>query len=105
MFVLYDKDRPSPFVGEFLLKVERGSYLCPKCLEGKIAVVKEGVASNGSKYRCFKCTNKESGCDFFDIRYGDLTPPGIKVTEEMTAQDIEHIREVRRRSKSIGYRH
>ena len=105
MFILYDKDRPSPFVGEFLLKVERGSYLCPKCLEGKIAVVKEGVASNGAKYRCFKCTNKESGCDFFDIRYGDLTPPGIKVTEEMTAQDIEHIREVRRRSKSIGYRH
>ena len=104
MYVLYDKDRPSPFVGEFLLRVERGSYLCPKCLEGKIAVVKEGVASNGSKYRCFKCTNKESGCDFFDIRYGDLTPPGIKVTEEMTAQDIERIREARRKSRSIGYR-
>lgn len=104
MFVLYDKDKPSPFISEFLLKLERGSYLCPKCLEGKIIGVKDGMASNGSKYRCFKCTNKEGGCDFFDIKYGDLTPPGIKITEEMTAQDIERIREVRRKSRSIGYR-
>lgn len=104
MFVLYDQSKPSPFISEFLLKIERGSYLCPKCLEGKIIGVKDGLASNGSKYRCYKCTNKESGCDFFEIKYGDLTPPGIKITEEMTAQDIERIREARRKSRSIGYR-
>ena len=46
MFVLYDKDKPSPFISEFLLKLERGSYLCPKCLEGKIIGVKDGMASN-----------------------------------------------------------
>lgn len=61
--------------------------------------VKEGVASNGTRYRCFKCTNKEGGCYFFDTKYGDLTPPGIKITEDMTAQDIEKIKEARRNSR------
>lgn len=103
MYVLYDQEKPSPFVGEFMLKVERGSYLCPKCLEGKIIAVKEGIAANKTKYRCFKCTNKESGCDFFEVKYGDLTPPGIKITDDMTAQDVERIRETRRRSKAMGY--
>lgn len=102
MYVLYDQDKPSPFVGEFMLKVERGSYLCPKCLEGKIIAVKDGIAANKTKYRCFKCTNKESGCDFFEVKYGDLTPPGIKITDDMTAQDVERIRETRRRSKAKG---
>lgn len=97
MYVLYDQRKPSPFISEFLLKIERGSYLCPKCLEGKIIGVKDGFASNGAKYRCYKCTNKESGCDFFETQYGDLTPPGIKVTEDMTVQDVERLREVRRR--------
>lgn len=97
MYVLYDQRKPSPFISEFLLKLERGSYLCPKCLEGKIIGVKDGFASNGAKYRCYKCTNKESGCDFFETQYGDLTPPGIKVTEDMTVQDVERLREVRRR--------
>lgn len=103
MFVLYDQDKPSPFIGEFMLKVERGSYLCPKCLEGKVVRFAEGLASNGTKYRCFKCTNKESGCDFFETKYGDLTPPGIKITDDMTAQDVERIREARRRSRAMGY--
>ena len=97
MYVLYDQNKPSPFVGEFMLKVEKGSYLCPKCLEGKIVPVKEGMATNGAKYRCFSCTNKEGGCDFFETKYGDLTPPGIKITDDMTAQDVERIRETRRR--------
>lgn len=96
MYVLYDQRKPSPFISEFLLKIERGSYLCPKCLEGKIIGVKDGFASNGAKYRCYKCTNKESGCDFFETKYGDLTPPGIKVTEDMTVQDVEKLREARR---------
>lgn len=105
MYVLYDKDKPSPFVGEFMLKVERGSYLCPKCLEGKVVPVTDGVASNGAKYRCFKCTNKEGGCDFFEIKYGDLTPPGINITDEMTAQDVERIREARRHSRTTGFKY
>ena len=98
MFVLFDKDKPSPFVGEFLLKVEKGSYLCPRCLEGKVITVKEGTTTNGVKYRCFSCSNKESGCDFFETKYGDITSPGIKITDKMTAQDVEKLREARRKA-------
>ena len=96
MYVLYDQKRPSPFIGEFLLRVEVGSYLCPRCLEGKMISIKDGETSNGDKYRSFVCSNHEGGCDFFETKYGDLTPPGIKITEEMTAQDVERLREARR---------
>lgn len=65
MYILYDQQRPSPFIGEFLLKLEIGSY-------------------------------------FFETRFGDLTPPGTLVTEDMTAQDIERMRENRRRAKTTG---
>ena len=102
MYILYDQQRPSPFIGEFLLKLEIGSYLCPKCLEGKIVPVKDGISSNGVAYRSFTCTNNEAGCDFFETRFGDLTPPGTLVTEDMTAQDIERMRENRRRAKQSG---
>lgn len=104
MYVLYDENKPSPFISEFLLKVERGSYLCPKCLEGKLVAVKDGTATNGNPYRCFKCSNNEGGCDFFETVYGDLTPPGIKITNDMTAQDIERMRAFRRAEKrAIGF--
>lgn len=101
MYVLYDKDRPSPFIGEFLLKLDIGSYLCPKCLEGRVTSFSNGVTSNGQKYRSYKCSNNYAGCDFFETRYGDLTPPGILITENMTAQDVEAMRENRRRSKNL----
>lgn len=99
MYVLYDKKKPSPFISEFLLKVEVGSYLCPRCLEGKMVAIKDGETTNGEKYRSFVCSNNEGGCDFFETKYGDLTPPGIKITEEMTAQDVERLREERRISR------
>lgn len=102
MYVLYDQQRPSPFISEFLLKLEIGSYLCPRCLEGKIVPVKDGTSSNGAAYRSFTCTNNEAGCDFFETRFGDLTPPGTLVTEDMTAQDLERMRENRRRAKQSG---
>ena len=98
MYVLFDQDKPSPFVGEFLLKVEKGSCLCPRCLEGKVMTVKEGTTTNGVKYRCFSCSNKEGGCDFFETKYGDITSPGIKITDKMTAQDVEKLREARRKA-------
>lgn len=99
MYVLYDQKRPSPFIGEFLLRIERGSYLCPRCLEGKIVAIKDGETANGEKYRSFVCSNREGCCDFFETKYGDLTPPGIKITEDMTAQDIEKLREERRSNR------
>lgn len=83
-------------------KLDIGSYLCPKCLEGKIVITKKGIASNGVPYCSFKCTNNEAICDFSETRFGDLTPPGTLVTEDMTAQDIERMRENRRRSNNSG---
>jgi hypothetical protein len=99
MYILYDQKRPSPFISEFLLKIEVGSYLCPRCLEGKMVVIKDGQTANGEKYRSFVCSNNEGGCDFFETEYGDLTPPGIRITEEMTAQDVEKLREKRRNAR------
>ena len=99
MYVLYDQKRPSSFISEFLLKIEVGSYLCPKCLEGKMVAIKDGETSNGDKFRSFVCSNNAGGCDFFETKYGDLTPPGILITEEMTAQDVEKLREERRRER------
>ena len=99
MYVLYDQSKPSPFIGEFLLRIERGSYLCPRCLEGKMTKIKEGTTSAGDAYASYVCSNKEAGCDFFETKYGDLTPPGILVTDEMTAQDIERLRENRRNAR------
>lgn len=97
MYVLYDQRKPSPFIEEFLVKLEVGSYLCPKCMSGKLSVVKEGKAANGSAYRCYKCSNSEGGCDYFETVFGEFTPPpGIKITDKMTAQDIERMREGRR---------
>lgn len=101
MYVLYEKKKPSPFISEFLLKLEIGSFLCPKCLEGSMVPIKDGVTINGTDYRSFVCSNKEAGCDFFETKYGDLTPPGILITEDMTAQDVEALREGRRKTRGI----
>lgn len=99
MYILYDKKRPSPFISEFMLRLEVGSYICPKCLEGKVEAIKDGELTNGTRYRSFTCSNYEAGCDFFETKFGDLTPPGILVTEKMTAQDVEKMRERRRRQR------
>lgn len=98
MYILFDQKKPSPFISEFLLQIEKGSYLCPRCLEGKMIAIKESITSNGRKYRSFICSNKDGGCDFFETKYGDLTPPGIQITDEMTSQDVEKLREFRRKS-------
>ena len=100
MYVLYDQSKPSPFIGEFLLRIERGSYLCPRCLEGKMTKIKEGTTASGDSYASYVCSNKEAGCDFFETKYEDLTPPGILVTDEMTSQDIERLREARRNART-----
>ena len=102
MYVLYNEQRPSPFISEFLLKLEVGSHLCPKCLEGKVIPFKDGISSNGSPYRSFCCSNYEGGCDFFETKFNDLTPPGILITEDVTAQDVERMRENRRQTRRIG---
>ena len=97
-YVLYDPSHPSIFISEFKINLEVGSYLCPKCLEGKVKAIGDGITVNGDEYRSFACTNNEAGCDFFETRYGnDITSPGILITENMTAEDVEQLRMNRRR--------
>ena len=103
MYVLYDQNHPSPFIGEFQTKLQVGNYLCPRCLEGQVKPIKDGISTNGKAYRIFKCSNHEAGCDFFEIRLGNLTPPGIKITEQTTAEDIERLRQKRRMTPRIGF--
>ena len=105
MYVLYDQKRPSPFISEFMLRLEVGSRICPRCLEGIITPVKDGLSAIGVPYRSFICSNFEARCDFYETKFGDLTPPGILVTEETTAKDIEMLRNKRRSTKSIYSAH
>lgn len=65
-------------IPQILEWVEVGSYLCPRCLEGKMVAIKDGETANGDKYRSFVCSNNEGGCDFFETKYGDLTPPLLR---------------------------
>lgn len=99
-YVLYDREHPSQFVGEFAFKLPVGSYVCPKCLEGIVTPIKDGITANGHKYRSFACSNQEVKCDFFETKYDELTSPGILVTEGMTINDLELVKEQRRQLKS-----
>lgn len=92
MYVLYDENKPSPFIDEFFIKFEVGSYLCPRCFDGKMKCIKEGVTKDSIKYHSFVCSNKDGGCDFFETSYGNQTPPGIQITEEMTVNDIKKLK-------------
>lgn len=103
MYVLYDQRHPSPFIGEFQNKLQVGTYLCPKCLEGQVIPIKDGTTTHGIAYRSFGCSNYEAGCDFFETRFENLTSPGILITEETTVQDIERIRQERRTVHRIGF--
>lgn len=86
-WVLYDVNRPSPFVREFIdiqePKTESipESVLCPKCHCGRIRIVKTGVAVNGNPYTTYACSNERYGCDYFETKFVNLNnyrkPPRI----------------------------
>ena len=80
-WVLYDVNRPSPFVNEFVdtpvpeIKPGAGipeSELCPKCHCGRVRVVKRGVAVNGNPFTTYACTNERYGCDYLETKFVNL---------------------------------
>ena len=77
-WVLYDVNKPSPFVKEFIKisepKTERiaESDLCPKCHCGRVRIVKKGVAVNGNPYTTYACTNERYGCDYLETKFVNL---------------------------------
>ena len=80
-WVLYDVNRPSLFVKEFVetpeteLRLGAGipdSELCPKCHCGQIRVIKKGVAVNGNPYTTYACSNERFGCDYLETKFVNL---------------------------------
>lgn len=98
-YVLYDQRRPSPFISEFQPMLTQGEYLCPACMEGKVIVQRQGVASNGTPYTVYACSNNDGGCDYFERKFGEHDHPGILIQATTTARDIEAMREQKRNGR------
>ncbi len=77
-WVLYDVNKPSPFVKEFIeipahtTELIPESELCPKCHCGRVRIVKKGVAVNGNPYTTYACTNEKYGCDYLETKFVNL---------------------------------
>lgn len=77
-WVLYDVNKPSPFVKEFIeipahtTELIPESELCPKCHCGRVRIVKKGVAVNGNQYTTYACTNEKYGCDYLETKFVNL---------------------------------
>jgi len=79
-YVLYEQDKPSPFIGEFMSGISSAeqaesvseSELCPKCHCGRVEVVYKGVAVNGNPYFVLGCSNHKYGCDYRDVKFVNI---------------------------------
>ncbi|MBP5335924.1 MAG: hypothetical protein J6Y63_00230 [Bacteroidales bacterium] len=78
-WVLYDINKPSPFIKEFIETVEPvpeseipESELCPRCHCGRVRIIKKGVAVNGNPYTTYACSNEKYGCDYLETRFVNL---------------------------------
>jgi DNA helicase-4 len=80
-WVLYDINKPSPFVQEFVKTLTPEikpdfdipeAECCPKCHCGRIKVIKTAKAINGNPYSVFACSNEKYGCDYRDIEFINL---------------------------------
>ena len=74
VYVLYNEDKPSPFVRELTNILEPGQHLCPVCQNGHVVVIKHSTATNGTPYTTFGCSNANAGCVYFERVFGDDIP-------------------------------
>lgn len=74
LHILFNGDKPSPFVRELTDVLKSDEKLCPVCQEGHVVVIKHGVASNGIQYINYGCSNANAGCEYFERVFGDDTP-------------------------------
>ena len=71
-YVLYDRRMPSVFVTEIHgFNISSAAQLCPVCKAGYKMVVKRGMASNGTRYVNWKCSNTAAGCTYFERVFED----------------------------------
>lgn len=79
-FVLYDDEKPSPFISEFIDGIDTEqkeetipeSELCPKCRCGRVDTVYKGIAVNGNPYYVLGCSNRKLGCDYRETKFVNL---------------------------------
>lgn len=81
LHILYNGDKPSPFVRELTEVLKSDEKLCPVCQQGHVVVIKHGIASNGNPYTNYGCSNANSGCEYFERVFGDDTPRFIIFNE------------------------
>ena len=74
LHILFNGDKPSPFIRELTNVLKSDEKLCPVCQEGHVVVIKHGVASNGNPYTNYGCSNANAGCEYFERVFGDDTP-------------------------------
>lgn len=80
-YVLYDIEKPSPFISEFVSGVGKEiktkqdipeSERCPLCHCGRRILVKKGKAVNGNPYYVYACSNESYGCDYRETKFVNL---------------------------------
>ena len=81
--ILYNGDKPSPFVRELTNVLKDDSYICPLCQQGHIVIIKNGIAKTGEKYTNYGCSNGNSGCEYFERVFGDNVPRFMTFNEQM----------------------
>ena len=83
LYVLYNGDKPSPFVRELTDVLKTDEQLCPVCQQGHVVVIKHGMASNGNPYTNYGCSNASAGCEYFERVFGDNTPSFLTFNEKL----------------------
>lgn len=86
LHILYNGDKPSPFVRELTDVLKADEQLCPVCQEGHVVVIKHGMASNGNPFTNYGCSNSNAGCDYFERVFGDDVPRFVTFNEKLRQQ-------------------
>lgn len=82
LHVLYNADKPSPFVRELTNVLQANQWLCPVCQEGHVVEKRNGVAKNGNAYKIYGCSNANAGCDYFERVFGDDIPRFVNFNKQ-----------------------
>jgi len=69
--VLYDENRPSPFVTEMHKAKESGLTPCPVCGIGHRIIKYENFAKNKQFYRVWGCDNREANCQYYEREFSN----------------------------------
>lgn len=86
LHILYNGDKPSPFVRELTPVLKSNEFLCPVCQDGHVVVIKRGRASNGIHFTNYGCSNSNAGCDYFERVFGNDVPRFVTFNKKQTSK-------------------